>query len=371
MTGPNPLQAAKQRILSHFPRFSPILLRLDIQVIPNSREAFITQDWRVGLGDRNLLDVGVGAGTIMHEMFHGLLNHFTRRGDRQPDRWNNATDIVINETLRGLFKYNQQFKTEPDWLFAKTFGLTFGSIPTAEQVYDMLPEGASTLGRKCGSGMGNPHESEASLSSRGDFTWEQTQAAINQTMVELMAPGAGMSGSPEFALWGGAKPREIQVKWGDYLSQLIGMERAAHLGRNRQPDWRRANRRGLSMPGSQTYSPDVSVVVDTSGSMTSDGSIALGQIASVLVELGPVRVLTCDTQITSDRIVGSLSEFMGALGGGGTDLTPALDAARDGITICVTDGWMSKPVVPVSDVIWMLTHKSGKQPWMKKVVVWS
>ena len=66
MSGPTPLQAATQRILSYFPRFSPLFLRLDIQLIPDSRTAFITKDLRVGLGEKNLENVEVGALSLIH-----------------------------------------------------------------------------------------------------------------------------------------------------------------------------------------------------------------------------------------------------------------------------------------------------------------
>lgn len=378
MSGPTPLQAACQRVLSHFPRFSPLFLRLDIQVIPDSREAFVTDDLRLGLGSRNLVDVAVGAGTLMHELFHILLAHFNRRGTRDPDRWNVATDIVINETLEQMFRdTGGKFKTEPDWLFARTFGFTFtNQVPTAEQVYDMLPEG-TRASRKCGSGSGNLNGSEAQLSPRSDpKTFEEVQIAIDQTMVELAGAGndkryAG-TGTAEFRLWKGVKPRESTVRWDEELGQVVGLEHAAYLGKNRVADWRRPNRRGYDLAGSQTTAPDITVVSDTSGSMGPDGAVVLGQIASIITAFGPTRVLTCDTSVKSDVVVSSVAEFMeAAQGGGGTDMTPALELVQDGIILCITDGELfGEPRYDrVDDVIWVITRRDGKQPWMRKAVL--
>ena len=374
MSGPTPLQAATQRILSYFPRFSPLFLRLDIQLIPDSRTAFITKDLRVGLGEKNLENVAVGAGTLMHELFHALLGHHSRMGNRDPKRWNVATDIVINETLVAMFREtSNKIQVESNWLFAKTYDLKFGVIPSAEEVYDMLPEGAGKPD-PCGSGMGNPSEEEDSLAPRADpKTWEDVQIAIEQTMVQLSSPGNKSWGcaSAEFSMWTGVKPRKVETRWEDELGHVVGMEAASYMGRNRTASWRRPNRRGVELPGSQTMAPLVSVVVDTSGSMGRDGDVVLGQIAAILTALGPTRVLTCDTSVSSDSVVSSVDEFLHvARGGGGTDMTPALEVLEDGLIVCVTDGEMSQPRIDrLEDVIWVVTRKHSTQPWMSKVIL--
>lgn len=372
---PTRLQIAQQRVLKHFPRFSPLFLRTEIHLIPGVKAAFITSDLRIGLGELFLDDMAEASGVLMHELFHALLAHFARRGDRDPTKWNVACDIAINETLVKLFQgTGGQFKVGPDWLRASTFGLTLGAqIPRAEDLYNLLPDMPATMW-VCGSGAGNDNPLEENLPGRVDpKTWEEVQIAIDQTQAELtQGPSAGWSpgGSAEFDMWKGVKPKPARVNWGQELAQAVGLERASYLGRNRVPDWRRMNRRGSGvLPGSSTTAPQVAVVVDTSGSMASDGDVVLGQIGGILTSLGPVRVLTVDTRVTSDAVVRSVDEFLtNARGGGGTDMTPGLAQVTDGITLCITDGDLGDPGPKYQDVVWVITRKGGRRAWMKKVV---
>lgn len=390
MTGPTPLQAAKQRILSYFPRFSPMFLRLDIQVLPGTREAFVTEDLRVGLGDLNLRDAAVAAGTLMHELCHPLLGHFMRRGDRDPKMWNAATDITINEMLERMFADVGQgkFSTEPDWYFARTFGLTFGKvIPKAEEIYDLLmkdPKAQEKVngGRVCGSGAGNANPMEGQLTQRADpKTFEQVQSAIDQTMNEIktkggthVGPGGRQPGfgSDEFTMWKGVKPRPSVTRWQDEIGAVIGLDIQSVKGRTYVEDWRTPGRRGMDfLPGEYTTVPDISVVVDTSGSTDGTGSTVLGEIGSIITTFGPTRVLTVDAKVKADVVVSSEEEFLAAAkGGGGTDMTPGLVAAGDGTIVCITDGELFG--IPdfdrVDDVIWVITRRGEIPKWMTKVV---
>lgn len=387
MNGPTPLQAAKQRILSFFPRFSPMFLRLDIQVIPG-RDAYVTEDLRVALGEDNLKSPAVAAGTIMHELCHPLFGHFSRRGTRDPKMWNAATDIAINEMLERMFADvgQSKFSTEPDWYFARTFGLTFGKvIPKAEEIYDLLmkdPQAREKVGRACGSGAGNPHPDEGQLAPRSDpKTFEQVQAAIDQTMNEIATKGGTHQtgrgsqpgwGSDEFTMWKGIKPRPSVTRWQDEVGAVIGLDIQSVLGRTYVEDWRTPGRRGMDfLPGEYTTIPELSVVVDTSGSTFGTGESVLGEIGGIITAFGPTRVLTVDTKVKSDTIVSNEDEFLAAAkGGGGTDMTPGLVAAGDGVIVCITDGELFG--IPdfdrVDDVIWVITRRGETPKWMTKVV---
>ena len=113
-------------------------------------------------------------------------------------------------------------------------------------------------------------------------------------------------------------------------------------------------------------------MLDTSGSMTEEIPRALGAIADFCdaVSVDEIRVVQCDTAVTSDEVVspGELSGYR--VGGfGGSDLTPALLtlAADPLVTACVviTDGDIAYPSADMPyAVLWVLpgTGNPGFRP---------
>jgi predicted metal-dependent peptidase len=117
----------------------------------------------------------------------------------------------------------------------------------------------------------------------------------------------------------------------------------------------RASRRGaertdIVMPGRHRHSHMLNVILDTSGSMSGEIPFALGAIADFCEATGidDVRVIQCDTTVTSDEMLSpsELAEYE-IKGYGGSDLTPALLALaedpRVNATIVITDGDISYP----------------------------
>ena len=89
----------------------------------------------------------------------------------------------------------------------------------------------------------------------------------------------------------------------------------------------RASRRGaertdIVLPGRQRHSIMLNIILDTSGSMTSDIPLALGAIADFCEATGidDIRVVQCDTAVTSDDMLspGELAEYE-VRGYGGSD----------------------------------------------------
>ena len=127
----------------------------------------------------------------------------------------------------------------------------------------------------------------------------------------------------------------------------------------------RASRRGaertdIVLPGRQRHSTMLNVILDTSGSMTSDIPFALGAIADFCEATGidDIRVIQCDTTVTSDELLspGELAEYE-VCGFGGSDLGPALLAfaadARVTAAIVITDGEIAYPSEPMPyAVLW-------------------
>jgi predicted metal-dependent peptidase len=144
----------------------------------------------------------------------------------------------------------------------------------------------------------------------------------------------------------------------------------------------RASRRGgeqsdVVMPGRKRYSWMLNVILDTSASMSDEIPLALGAIADFcdMAGVDEIRVVQCDTVVTSDEVLApaALAEY--AISGyGGSDLTPALAALaedpRVSAAIIITDGDISYPAEPMPyAVLWALPKPSATfQPPYGRVV---
>lgn len=131
--------------------------------------------------------------------------------------------------------------------------------------------------------------------------------------------------------------------------------------------WARPSRRGgdrtdVVLPGKNREGWTLNIVLDTSGSMTGAISQALGAIDQFCQanDVESVRILQCDTQVTSDEYVevGSLERFE-AKGFGGSDMSPAmLKLAEEPdveAVIVLTDGGIAYPEGPMPyETLWCI-----------------
>jgi predicted metal-dependent peptidase len=144
----------------------------------------------------------------------------------------------------------------------------------------------------------------------------------------------------------------------------------------------RASRRGsdrtdVVMPGRKRHSWMLNVVLDTSASMSDEIPFALGAIADFcdLAGVDEIRVVQCDTVVTSDEVLSpsELAEYQ-VSGYGGSDLTPALltlaEDPRVTAAIVITDGEISFPSEPVPyAVLWVLPRSQAAfQPSYGRVI---
>ncbi|MBV9093338.1 MAG: hypothetical protein JO132_05610 [Streptosporangiaceae bacterium] len=122
----------------------------------------------------------------------------------------------------------------------------------------------------------------------------------------------------------------------------------------RRPSRRCAVTGQVVLPALRRPVPDVAVVCDTSGSMTSELlAMALAEVEGLLRALGLARqvcVLACDTAVAPARRVSSARQVQ-LVGGGGTDMGAGIAAAaalrpRPAVTVVLTDGYTPWPAEP-------------------------
>lgn len=137
-----------------------------------------------------------------------------------------------------------------------------------------------------------------------------------------------------------------------------------------RPSRRGAIQPDIVLPGRKRESWMLNVILDTSGSMTDDIPRILGAVADFCdaTAVDDIRVVQCDTAVTSDTVV-SPAELAAyeVRGYGGSDLTPAMRVLADDprVTACliVTDGEIAYPAdqMPYA-VLWVLPAESGFRP---------
>ena len=253
---------------------------------------------------------------IAHELLHVVLGHVDRKGSRDHQLWNVATDLAINLMLSDL-----QFTMASGGLFNERWrGFT------AEQIYESMPKSEAEMlapwrfeGEECAttsSGtQGDP--SELSLSDRFGMPrqdqlqargWSSFDDHLNPEDPRVqVVPGVQPVSKQERAIMRTRLAREMtarmagrlagafadeleaasksEVPWSVLLSHFVSGIRQSDYRMypfNRKHLWR-----GLYLPSVGVPGPEHLVIaVDTSGSM--DG----GQLRRVMAELDVLRAQT-------------------------------------------------------------------------------
>jgi predicted metal-dependent peptidase len=143
----------------------------------------------------------------------------------------------------------------------------------------------------------------------------------------------------------------------------------------------RASRRGadrtdVALPGHSRDTQVISIVLDTSGSMTFAIAHALGSIAAFArgTDIEAVRIVQCDNAVTSDDVV-AIDDLTGfrVTGFGGSDMSPAIHhLAADPETtaaVVITDGVIGYPAGPLAfDVLWVVYGDDVFDPGYGQVI---
>ncbi|MFB9553416.1 vWA domain-containing protein [Streptomyces roseoviridis] len=317
------------------------------------------------------------AGVWVHEVSHLLRNHhgrgdrvvrergLTRAGERL--RINIAADCEINDDV-----YGDGLVQPGGVVLPKTLGLPAGDLMEDYlrqfRLGSWLPDAAAWL--DCGSGA-DGLERDWDLGPDGAHGLsEQEQDAVRFRVAQ------GITGAP------GSTPRGWR-RWAEEAfhppqpwRQLLGAalrSAASGAGAAQDHSFGRPSRRQVALPGTVLPSlrrrpPRVSVIIDTSGSV-SDAELgsALLEVAAISRAVGGgrdlVRVLPCDA---SAGVVHSLCRVEGIplLGGGGTDLRTGFATAlrvppRPDVIVVLTDGQTPWPVRPPCRTVVGLFSRPG------------
>ena len=185
---------------------------------------------------------------VAHECMHPMLEHNFRRNSRDPRKWNQATDYVINQLLteEGIGRMPEMGLLDPA-IYQQGKG-------TSDGIYKLLPEGGDDPLDDCRDGEGDPAEQ-----AQQQAEWKVRVAQAAQAAKMMGKLSAGMSRLVGDIL-------QPKVDWRDVLRRFV------EKCRDDQRTWARPNRRFLSQG---MYLPSVTgeamgeivVAVDCSGSI--------------------------------------------------------------------------------------------------------
>lgn len=356
------------------PYFAAALFSLVPVAAPGLETFAVDRWWRLYLDPAVLLRHWTpreAGAVLLHEVGHVLRVH-SERSDAlaQPvshRAWNYAGDAEINDDLLSAGAALPEGCVTPESL-----GCDPGGI--AEDYYAHLMRSQNTPGGLldgpdgepgCGSGAGTgsiPGELPCEHALGGREGIDQANGDLIRRQVAETVRAADRSGR-------GTVPNGLQrwaddvlappvVSWSRVLRGAVRSSLAEAAGRTDYSYHRPSRRRlaGVVLPAMRGPKLTVSIVVDTSGSMSQqDLSAATSEIGGVLKSSGVanerVRVLSCDAASSEPQRVRRVQDVV-LTGGGGTDMRIGIAAAcaatpRPQVVVVLTDGDTPWPDMPL------------------------
>lgn len=351
------LQAARLWAATHFPYYSKALFACPVIPTPDTAERIsIDEHWRIYAANGTLesLTVPQAAAELIHVLNHALRDHAQRARNTGVTTdtavaWNVAADFEINDDL------DEDGLESDDWLYPYDWDLD--DCLTAERYYRHILNDltATAPHTQCGSG---------SHSHRATFELHDPASALEPIDRKLLKHAVaaavadhqkhhGVGSVPEgLARWA-QQTLHPQINWRQALATAL-RSAVHHKTGTADYTWQRPPRRQqpqdpVLRPAMARPSPAVTVVVDTSGSMTRrELDQALTEISAIIRSVvcgDSIRVLSVDTHTHTDQHIHNTNQITLA-GAGGTDMaagiTTAAETGPDAIVV-ITDGWTPWP----------------------------
>jgi len=298
---------------------------------------------------------------MLHEVLHMALLHVTRRQNRDPKIWNIAADIVVND----LILRNTSFRLPKGAIIDKTY-----RDKSVEFIYESLLKNNKYKKHKSyiqdlkDSGT-NDNSSQADGLEIESYWKDKIQVLKNSDMVN----NSDKFGSNTTGGLPDGMDREVEnilepeVNWRHALWKYVGRTPADFDDLDR-----RFLYRGLYLEGLMTEALEVSVCVDTSGSVSRDLiDQFVAEINGILKSYPHVKCdfFFCDCELSGPFKISSPEEIPVLKGGGGTSFVPFFKYLEKNnenhmgshkVSIYLTDGYEEFPkFVPKDPVMWLVS----------------
>lgn len=375
------ISAARSRLILDRPFIGALVLRLPVETVEASwckttatdaRKIYINPTYA---GELSLSQIEFA---LAHEALHCALTHFARRQHREKHRWDIACDFAVNGLL-----IDDGLHAVPDALCLPEFkGLSAEEIyplvdeHTDQQTHDQHLYGEESDSKRASEGghldlekeAAQPNPLSATERNRLEEQWRERLAGAAQQALQAGRLSASLARMLEHLI----APR---LPWRHILARFMSMRSRSDF------DYARPGRREgeAILPALRSKEIDVSVAIDTSGSISAE---EINEFVSEIDALkgqvsARVTLLACDSELSSDSprtfepwdaiwVPQSLS------GGGGTDFRPVFDwaAIQDyspDLLIYFTDGQGQFPsMAPDYPVIWLMKGQA-MPPWGERI----
>jgi predicted metal-dependent peptidase len=391
---------ARARMLIHHAFTGLIAMKLELIIVVDSRlPTACTDGTRIFFNANyfNNLRQAEKIYLVAHEVWHCVFQHFKRRQDREPNRFNYAADLEIDFMLGNEgFKVIDILPHKESWK-----GLS------AEEIYERLDENADR-----GAGVDihiyedtelidpsefagaaddedvEQKEQKGSDNNKQEGSGNATDIIIDNDYQPSISPRTErrmrewvINASQHIKRIQGKTPAwlqeliedrfEPQISWKDILLEFV----TSCFGGSRKwlPPNRRYAHQGLYLPSRKDEFLTVTVAIDTSGSTMADLPAFLAELKGIVESFGryEIKMIECDMVIQNVRTYSEWDPFEHEQvmfhGFGGTDFRPVFDyVAREAeeprLLVYLTDGYGEAPEHPPKyDVLWVLTS-DGEPP---------
>lgn len=318
---------ARASLIIDQPFFASLLLPMPIKE-DNSIPTFATDgdsivynsEWAASLTMDETIFV------LAHEVMHCVLDHMGRRGARTPNRWNQAADYVINQTLS-----DERVGSMPKGGLLNRDLVTRGN-GTSEGVYNLLPESSEENGAgESGGALDQVHDAGSNQGQDKVDSATQAQKSAEMKVRVIQAKNAAkMQGKLSVGL-----ERLIDdllkpvVDWKTVLRKFVS-ERAKI-----DYTFARPKRRFL---GEDLYLPSLSgqqmghvvIPIDCSGSISQSVlAVFATEINAIREDVHPskITVMYFDSEVLKIETFERDQEvILTPIGGGGTAFSPVFEA---------------------------------------------
>ena len=298
---------------------------------------------------------------MLHEVLHMALLHVQRRQFRDPQIWNIAADIVVND----LILRNTPFKLPKGAIVDNSY-----TDKSVEFIYEALLK--NNKYKKYNLSISDIASSENSAENKFSEEEQQEIASYWKDKIQVLKNSdltdvssgqgnmpAGMSQEIEVIL-------EPEVDWRHALWKYVGKTPADFDDLDR-----RFLYRGLYLEGLLTEALEVSVCIDTSGSIS--GSLLdqfLGELKGILRSYPHVKcdLFFADAEVDGPYEIHSIEELPPLTGFGGTSFVPFFNYLEKNnnnllgthkVSIYFTDGYGDFPSKKPKDPTMWLVSKDG------------
>lgn len=327
------ISKAKAGLILDQPFFASMLLTMPIvedssvkTMATDGDSILFNPDWS------GKLSIGEMTFVLAHEVLHCVFQHMVRRGEREPNRWNQAADYVINDVL-----VRERIGSMPHGGLLDSKLVQRGD-GTAEGVYKLLPESAS----KNGAG------------SKGGALDEVRDAGSNPKLDEDGNPIPGSGSKPDAATLS-QKEAEMRVRFTQARNAAkmqgkmsAGLDRLVSELVKTRTDWRSILRRfitertktdfSFAKPKRRFLAEDiilpsltgekiglVAVAVDCSGSVDQDLLNKFSAELNAIAEdskTDMLKIVYFDAKVLRVDTVTEFPHELKPIGGGGTRFSP-------------------------------------------------